>query len=206
VFQQPAVPDDHHAIAHALDVAQEVRAHHDADPEVAPERADELENAGVTRSQALHQARREFGSSVRMRENTRAAWQVKWLEDLLSDLRYGLRALRRNPGFAGAATPGEAAHDEMRMVDGKPSFLTNRAGGTLGGISTGQDVVVRFAVKPTSSILISQRGVNQRGEDVEVVTKGRHDPCVGMRAVPVGEAMMAIVLADHLMRQRAQCG
>jgi len=83
--------------------------------------------------------------------------------------------------------------------------LTNRAGGTLGGISTGQDVVVRFAVKPTSSLLIPQRGVNLRGEEVEVVTKGRHDPCVGMRAVPVGEAMMALVLADHMLRQRAQC-
>jgi len=117
-----------------------------------------------------------------------------------------VKAVEIGDGFAGAAIPGEAAHDEMRMVDGKPSFLTNRAGGTLGGISTGEDVVVRFAVKPTSSLLIPQRGVNLRGEDVEVVTKGRHDPCVGMRAVPVGEAMMALVLADHMLRQRAQCG
>ncbi len=117
-----------------------------------------------------------------------------------------VKAVEIGDGFAGVATPGEAAHDEMRMVDGKPSFLTNRAGGTLGGISTGEDVVVRFAVKPTSSLLIPQRGVNLRGEEVEVVTKGRHDPCVGMRAVPVGEAMMALVLADHMLRQRAQCG
>ena len=117
-----------------------------------------------------------------------------------------VKAVEIGDGFAGVATPGEEAHDEMRMVDGKPSFLTNRAGGTLGGISTGEDVVVRFAVKPTSSLLIPQRGVNLRGEDVEVVTKGRHDPCVGMRAVPVGEAMMALVLADHMLRQRAQCG
>lgn len=117
-----------------------------------------------------------------------------------------IKAVEIGDGFAGAAKPGEEAHDEMRMAGGKPSFLTNRAGGTLGGISTGQDVVVRFAVKPTSSLLIPQRGVNTRGEEVEVVTKGRHDPCVGLRAVPVGEAMMAIVLADHLLRHRAQCG
>ncbi|MFI4988807.1 MAG: chorismate synthase [Alphaproteobacteria bacterium] len=117
-----------------------------------------------------------------------------------------VKAVEIGDGFAGAATPGEAAHDEMRMVDGKPHFLTNRSGGTLGGISTGSDVVVRFAVKPTSSLLIPQQSVNQRGEEVEVVTKGRHDPCVGIRAVPVGEAMMAIVLADHLLRHRAQCG
>lgn len=117
-----------------------------------------------------------------------------------------VKAVEIGDGFAGAAVPGEEAHDQMYMADGKPSFLTNHAGGTLGGISTGQDVVVRFAVKPTSSLLIPQRGVNTRGEEVEVVTKGRHDPCVGVRAVPVGEAMMAIVLADHLLRHRAQCG
>lgn len=117
-----------------------------------------------------------------------------------------VKAVELGDGFAGAARPGEDAHDEMRMEGGKPSFLTNRAGGTLGGISTGQDVVVRFAVKPTSSILIPRRGVTIDGRDVDVVTKGRHDPCVGIRAVPVGEAMMAIVLADHLLRHRGQCG
>ena len=79
------------------------------------------------------------------------------------------------------------------MRRGKPEFLSNNAGGILGGISTGQDVVVRFAVKPTSSILTSKRSVSAQGEDVDVMTKGRHDPCVGIRAVPVGEAMMAIV-------------
>jgi chorismate synthase len=79
-------------------------------------------------------------------------------------------------------------------------------GGVLGGISTGQDIIARFAVKPTSSILTPRQGVTESGEDVEVVTKGRHDPCVGIRAVPVGEAMVAIVLADHLLRHRAQCG
>jgi len=109
-------------------------------------------------------------------------------------------------GFAAAALSGEDNADEMRMTDGKVEFLSNNAGGILGGISTGQDIVLRLAVKPTSSILTPRRSVDRHGGDVEVSTKGRHDPCVGIRAVPVGEAMMAIVLADHLLRQRAQCG
>ena len=110
-------------------------------------------------------------------------------------------------GFAAASMRGEAAHDEMRRGnEGGIRFLSNHAGGVLGGISSGQDIVVRFAVKPTSSILIPRRGVTIAGEEVEIMTKGRHDPCVGIRAVPVGEAMMAVVLADHLLRQRAQCG
>ena len=95
----------------------------------------------------------------------------------------------------------------MRMGnDGDVEFLSNSAGGVLGGISTGQDLVVRFAVKPTSSILTPRRTVTKDGENTEISTKGRHDPCVGIRAVPVGEAMMACVLADHLMRHKAQCG
>jgi len=109
-------------------------------------------------------------------------------------------------GFAGVLERGEEAHDEMRMEKGRVRFLGNKAGGTLGGISTGQDITARFVVKPTSSILIPRRGVTVGGKNAEVVTKGRHDPCVGIRAVPVGEAMMACVLADHLMRHRAQCG
>jgi chorismate synthase len=109
-------------------------------------------------------------------------------------------------GFAAAALSGEENADELRMDDGAPTFLSNNAGGILGGISTGQDIVVRFAVKPTSSILIPRRTVTASGEDTDIVTKGRHDPCVGIRAVPVGEAMLAIVLADHLLRHRAQCG
>jgi chorismate synthase len=92
------------------------------------------------------------------------------------------------------------------MVDGRISFLANHAGGILGGIASGQPIVARFAVKPTSSILNPVRAVNAAGEDVELVTKGRHDPCVGIRAVPVGEAMLACVLADHLLRHRAQNG
>ena len=110
-------------------------------------------------------------------------------------------------GFAAARLRGEENADEMRAGnDGRPVFLSNNAGGILGGISTGQPVVVRFAVKPTSSILTPVRGVTRSGEDVELVTKGRHDPCVGIRAVPVGEAMLAIVLADHFLRHRAQMG
>ncbi|WP_426957832.1 chorismate synthase [Muricoccus radiodurans] len=108
-------------------------------------------------------------------------------------------------GFASATLTGEANADEMRMApDGTVDFLSNRAGGVLGGISTGQPVVARFAVKPTSSILTPRRAVDRHGQEVELTTKGRHDPCVGIRAVPVGEAMMACVLADALLRHRAQ--
>jgi len=107
-------------------------------------------------------------------------------------------------GFAAAALRGEENADEMRMQEQNITFLANHAGGILGGIATGQPVITRFAVKPTSSILTPVRSVSAAGEDVEVVTKGRHDPCVGIRAVPVGEAMLACVLADHLLRHRAQ--
>ena len=107
-------------------------------------------------------------------------------------------------GFEAAELSGEENADEMRQGnEGRPVFLSNRAGGILGGISSGQDIVVRFAVKPTSSILTPMRSIDRFGKEVEVSTKGRHDPCVGIRAVPVGEAMLAIVLADHLLRQRA---
>src|SRR6516225_3009770 len=110
-------------------------------------------------------------------------------------------------GFAAAALSGEENADEMRMDnDGKPRFLSNNAGGILGGISTGQPIVARFAVKPTSSILTPRRTVDRHGRETEIVTKGRHDPCVGIRAVPIGEAMMACVLADHLLRHRGQVG
>ncbi|MDE0385781.1 MAG: chorismate synthase [Defluviicoccus sp.] len=109
-------------------------------------------------------------------------------------------------GFGAAVLTGEENADEMRMRGGKPVFLSNNAGGILGGISTGQDIVLRFAVKPTSSILAPRRTVTVDGRDTEISTRGRHDPCVGIRAVPVGEAMMACVLADHLLHHRAQCG
>jgi len=109
-------------------------------------------------------------------------------------------------GMAAARLTGEANADEIAMGPEGPVYASNHAGGILGGISTGQDVVVRFAVKPTSSILTPRRTITTGGEETEIVTKGRHDPCVGIRAVPVGEAMMACVLLDHLLLDRAQTG
>jgi chorismate synthase len=110
-------------------------------------------------------------------------------------------------GFEAATLTGEENADEMRMGnDGKPFFLSNNAGGILGGISNGDPIVARFAVKPTSSILTERKSVTRQGEEVDVMTKGRHDPCVGIRAVPVGEAMIACVLADHFLRHRGQVG
>jgi chorismate synthase len=109
-------------------------------------------------------------------------------------------------GFGAAELSGAENADEMRMRDGAVEFQSNHAGGILGGISTGQDIVVRFAVKPTSSILTPRETVDKRGRNTTIVTKGRHDPCVGIRGVPVGEAMMACVLADHVLRHRGQCG
>ena len=110
-------------------------------------------------------------------------------------------------GFEAASLTGEENADEMRLGnDGKPLFLSNHAGGVVGGISTGQAVVARFAVKPTSSILQPRLSVDRFGAETDVVTKGRHDPCVGIRAVPVGEAMVACVIADHFLRHRGQVG
>ena len=110
-------------------------------------------------------------------------------------------------GFGAAELTGEQNGDEMRMGnDGKPRFLSNNAGGILGGISTGQPVVARFAVKPTSSIVIPRRTVDRYGHETDISTTGRHDPCVGIRAVPIGEAMVACVIADHYLRQRGQVG
>jgi chorismate synthase len=110
-------------------------------------------------------------------------------------------------GFAAAALSGEDNADEMRAGNkGKPTFLSNHAGGILGGISSGQQIVARFAVKPTSSILTPRKTIDKSGAETEIMTKGRHDPCVGIRAVPVGEAMIACVLADAALRHRAQNG
>ena len=109
-------------------------------------------------------------------------------------------------GFDAAMLTGEQNADEMRSSNLGPVFLSNHAGGVLGGISTGQPVVARFAVKPTSSILTEKRSIDSSGHDVNVMTKGRHDPCVGIRAVPVGEAMVACVLVDAFLRHRGQCG
>ncbi|MBB3899898.1 chorismate synthase [Roseococcus suduntuyensis] len=129
-----------------------------------------------------------------------------------ADLAAGLMSINAvkgveiGEGFAAAALTGEENADEMRMrQDGQVEFLANHAGGILGGISTGQTIVARFAVKPTSSILTLRQAVTRAGENTELRTKGRHDPCVGIRAVPVGEAMVACILVDHLLRHRAQC-
>lgn len=117
-----------------------------------------------------------------------------------------VKAVEIGDGMAAAALTGVENADEIRMGPQGPEFLSNHAGGILGGITSGQPVVCRFAVKPTSSILTPRRTINTRGEEVDLITKGRHDPCVGIRAVPVGEAMMALVLADHLLLDRGQTG
>ncbi|MEH6520445.1 chorismate synthase [Sulfitobacter sp.] len=110
-------------------------------------------------------------------------------------------------GMSAAMLTGELNADEIFMGnDGKPSYSSNHSGGILGGISTGQDIVVRFAVKPTSSILTTRKTITKTGEETEIITKGRHDPCVGIRAVPVGEAMVACVILDHLLLHRGQIG
>jgi chorismate synthase len=139
-----------------------------------------------------------------------AGWGEPIYDKLDSDLACAMMTINAvkgveiGDGFDAAALTGESNADEMRMgPDGKPVFLSNHAGGILGGISTGQDIVVRFAVKPTSSILTPRLTVDVHGNETEILTKGRHDPCVGIRGVPVGEAMMAIVLADHFLRARA---
>ena len=109
-------------------------------------------------------------------------------------------------GMSAAMLTGELNADEITMGNDGPIYSSNHAGGILGGISTGQDIVIRFAVKPTSSILTTRSTITKSGENTEIITKGRHDPCVGIRAVPVGEAMMACVILDHLLLHRGQIG
>lgn len=161
---------------------------------------------------------RKSGSSVGavvelVAEGVPVGWGDPVYDKLDSDLAKAMmsinavKAVEIGDGFASAALRGEENADEMRMgKDGNPVFLSNHAGGILGGISSGQPVVVRFAVKPTSSILQPRKTIDIGGNETEIITKGRHDPCVGIRAVPVGEAMMACVLADHFLRHRGQCG
>ncbi|MDP3522944.1 MAG: chorismate synthase, partial [Hoeflea sp.] len=130
-------------------------------------------------------------------------------QDIASNLMSinAVKGVEIGNGFDAARISGEENADEMRIgADGKPVFLSNNAGGILGGISTGQPVVARFAVKPTSSILNERRSIDSDGNEVDVKTKGRHDPCVGIRAVPIGEAMVACALADHYLRDRGQTG
>ena len=161
---------------------------------------------------------RKSGSSVGavielVAEGAPAGWGAPIYGKLDSELASALMSINAvkgveiGDGFAAAQLSGEENADEMRAGnDGKPRFLSNHAGGILGGISTGQPVVARFAVKPTSSILSPRRTITRLGEETEIATKGRHDPCVGIRAVPVGEAMMAAVLADAFLRHRGQVG
>ncbi len=161
---------------------------------------------------------RKAGSSVGavievVAEGVPAGWGAPVYGKLDQDLAGAMMSINAvkgveiGAGMRAAELSGEDNADEIRMGnDGRPLFLSNNAGGILGGISTGQPIVVRFAVKPTSSILAPRRTIDRFGNDTEIATKGRHDPCVGIRAVPVGEAMMAIVLADHCLRHRAQIG
>jgi chorismate synthase len=161
---------------------------------------------------------RKSGSSVGgvievVAEGAPAGWGAPIYGRLDQDLAGAMMSINAvkgveiGAGMAAAELTGEDNADEIRMGnDGRPHFLSNYAGGILGGISTGQPIVVRFAVKPTSSILTPRRTIDRFGNETEIATRGRHDPCVGIRAVPVGEAMMAIVLADHFLRHRAQTG
>jgi chorismate synthase len=156
---------------------------------------------------------RKAGSSVGaivevVAEGVPAGWGEPIYDKLDADLAKAMMSINAvkgveiGDGFAAAAARGEENADEIRAGNEGPRFLSNHAGGVLGGISSGQPIVCRFAVKPTSSILTPTRSITREGEEIEVSTKGRHDPCVGIRAVPVGEAMMAVVLADQLLRHR----
>jgi len=159
---------------------------------------------------------RKAGSSVGaivevVAEGVPAGWGAPIYGKLDQDLAGAMMSINAvkgveiGAGMRAAELSGENNADEIRIGnDGKPQFLSNNAGGILGGISTGQPIVCRFAVKPTSSILSPRRTIDRYGQETEISTKGRHDPCVGIRAVPVGEAMMALVLADHCLRHRAQ--
>lgn len=161
---------------------------------------------------------RKSGSSVGaiievVAEGVPAGWGAPLYGKLDQDLASAMMSINAvkgveiGAGMAAAELTGEQNADEIRIGnDGAPDFLSNNAGGVLGGISTGQPIVCRFAVKPTSSILAPRRTIDRQGHETEIITKGRHDPCVGIRAVPVGEAMMAIVLADHFLRHRGQIG
>lgn len=161
---------------------------------------------------------RKSGSSVGaiievVAEGVPAGWGAPLYGKLDQDLASAMMSINAvkgveiGAGMGAAELTGEQNADEIRIGnDGAPDFLSNNAGGVLGGISTGQPIVCRFAVKPTSSILAPRRTIDRQGHETEIITKGRHDPCVGIRAVPVGEAMMAIVLADHFLRHRGQIG
>ncbi len=161
---------------------------------------------------------RKSGSSIGaivevVAEGVPAGWGAPIYGKLDSELAAAMMSINAvkgveiGAGMAAAELTGEENADEIRIGShGEAHFLTNHAGGILGGISTGQPIVCRFAVKPTSSILTPRKTIDLEGNETDIITKGRHDPCVGIRAVPIGEAMMAIVLADQYLRHRAQCG
>jgi chorismate synthase len=160
---------------------------------------------------------RKAGSSVGavievVAEGVPAGWGAPIYDKLSADIASALMSINAvkgveiGEGMGAAELTGEENADQMRAAKPLPEFLSNKAGGILGGISNGDPVVARFAVKPTSSILTPRQTVTTDNEDTDIITKGRHDPCVGIRAVPIGEAMLAIVLADHYLRHRAQTG
>lgn len=168
----------------------------------------------ATELDAIRKAGSSIGAVVEVvAENVPAGLGEPVYDKLDADIAKALMSINAvkgveiGEGMAAAALSGEANADEMEPDgNGGVRFLSNHAGGILGGISSGQPIVARMAVKPTSSILIPRKSVSLAGEAVDVLTRGRHDPCVGIRAVPVAEAMLACVLADHLLRQRGQCG
>ena len=141
-----------------------------------------------------------------------AGWGAPVYGKLDSDIAMGMMSINAakgveiGTGFAAARLTGVQNADEMRMEDGAPKFLSNHSGGILGGISNGDEIVARIAIKPTSSILTETKSIDAKGNEIDIRTKGRHDPCVGIRAVPVAEAMLACILADHKLRHRGQMG
>ena len=184
----------------------------DANPFFCPDAA-----SAVAWTEYLDRVRKS-GSSIGavievVADNVPAGWGAPIYAKLDQELASAMMSINAvkgveiGAGMDAAELTGEENADEIRMgSDGEARFLTNHAGGILGGISTGQPIVCRFAVKPTSSILTPRKTIDQNGNDTDIITKGRHDPCVGIRAVPIGEAMMAIVLADQYLRHRGQCG
>jgi chorismate synthase len=171
-------------------------------------------HAFETKLDAIRKSGSSIGAVIEIvAENVPAGWGAPIYGKLDAELAAALMSINAvkgveiGDGFAAAALSGEANADEMRIGnDGQPVFSSNHAGGILGGLSTGQAIIARFVVKPTSSILTPRQTIDRRGAETEILTKGRHDPCVGIRAVPVGEAMVACVLADQFLRHRAQIG
>jgi chorismate synthase len=196
----------------AIDPANFADAAIDTNPFFCPD------TAAAARWEALVDGARKAGSSLGavvecVATGVPAGWGAPTYAKLDAELAAAMMSINAvkgveiGDGFAAARLRGEENADEMRRgAAGRPAFLSNHAGGIVGGISTGQDVVVRIAFKPTSSVMIPLRTVDARGEETEISTKGRHDPCVGIRGAPVAEAMMALVLADHKLLDRAQCG